>query len=162
MNAIRNTQKFGTCTGTINSETFNAGLVELTYKTFPPEHGEARVLFARQRGPAPGYITKEINLSFSRRLPNAVYSLSPDSDAVRLNFVDNSDPSKPILYTQVSGDADLAFNLITETFLGTLTNAVVEYEDENEEKTTLTINLTFNAKVDRSLALKAYRGTQAA
>jgi len=163
MNTIRNLeQKIGTCTGTVNSDVYNAGLVELTTKTFPPEHGEARVLFARHRAPGPDYTTKEINLSFSRRLPNGKYPLDPDSAAVRLSFVDASVPSKPIIYTQISGEAELAFNLITETFSGTLTNAILEHEDENESKTTITLNIQFSAKSNNALARKSQRPTQAA
>lgn len=162
MKTIKNILNTNSCTGTVDSEVFSAGLVELTIETYPPEHGEAYVLFARQRAPAPDYTTKEINLSFSRRLPNDTYVLKPDSTAVRFNYVDNSDPENPFFYTQLSGTADLAFDEDTNVFSGTLTNAVVEHEDEKGDKTRLTLNIQFHAKSAGRQVRTSYTGTQAA
>ena len=95
----------GNCEGKINdTEVFSAGLVELSERTFPLPHGEAYVMFARQREPRPEYTTKELTLSFTKGLQNGSYDLKPDTHQVRLTFADNSDPAKPVTYTQRSGD----------------------------------------------------------
>ncbi|MDI3273616.1 hypothetical protein [Pseudomonas sp. AL03] len=85
--------------------------------------------------------------------------MKPDSDEVRLKLAELS-TSSTILYSQISGTADLAFDHSTGIFSGTLTNAVVEHEYEG--KKTLTINIEFNAKSDVAFAGKSYSRTQAA
>ncbi|MHC8391989.1 hypothetical protein ACYZTM_29205 [Pseudomonas sp. MDT2-39-1] len=112
----------------------------------PSPHGAAHVMLARQRGPAPSYITKELNLSFTQGLNDGSYVITPQSHEVRLSFVDYSDQASPVIYTQVSGTADLAYDDATGVLSGTLTNVVVENDDDDDDKKKLTIDVTFVAK----------------
>ena len=102
-------------------------------------------MFARQREPHPEYTTKELILSFSKGLENTSYELTPDSSQVRLTFADNSDPEKPVIYTQSSGTAELEYDDTAGIFSGTLKKAVVENRDDDELKQ-LTLDVTFSAK----------------
>lgn len=136
----------GSCAGTINGrERYSAGLVELSERTFPLPHGEAYVMFARQRESQPEYTTKELILSFSKGLENKSYELTPDSHQVRLTFADNSDPAKPIIYTQFSGTADLELDETTGIFSGKLIKVIVENQDDDVSKQ-LTLDVIFSAK----------------
>ncbi|MHC8293930.1 hypothetical protein [Pseudomonas sp. LB3P58] len=136
----------GSCAGTINGrEPYSAGLVELSESTFPLPHGEAYVMFARQREPQPEYTTKEIILSFTKGLENKSYELKPDSHQVRLTFADSSDPAKPIIYTQLSGTADLELDETSGIFSGTLRKVIVENQDDDIPKQ-LTLDVIFSAK----------------
>lgn len=136
----------GNCTGTINGrEPFSAGLVELSEHSFPLPHGEAYVMFARQREAQPEYTTKELILSFSKGLDNKSYELKPDAHQVRLTFADNSVPAKPVIYTQLSGTADLELDETSGVFSGTLRKVVVENHDDDISKQ-LTLDVIFSAK----------------
>jgi hypothetical protein len=136
----------GMCKGTINTvEKFNAGLVELYEKAFPLPHGEAYVMFARQRNEDD--TTKEITLSFTKSLPNDSYVLTPTSHEVRLTFLDSSDPAKPVTYTQRSGTAIIAYDRDSATLSGNLNNVVVENNDDDELKQ-LTLEVAFSAVGD--------------
>ena len=136
----------GNCEGKINdTEVFSAGLVELSERTFPLPHGEAYVMFARQREPRPEYTTKELTLSFTKGLQNGSYDLKPDTHQVRLTFADNSDPAKPVIYTQRSGTAELEYNDVSGIFSGILTKVIVENHDDDVPKQ-LTLDVTFAAK----------------
>ncbi|MHC8372143.1 hypothetical protein ACYZT2_15335 [Pseudomonas sp. MDT1-85] len=136
----------GSCIGTIDdTEEFSAGLVELSERTFPLPHGAAYVLFARQREPKPEYTTKELILSFSKGLESGSYELTPDSHHARLTFTDNSDPQKPVIYTQDSGTAELAYDDASGIFSGTLTTVVVVNRDDDVLKQ-LTLDVVFSAK----------------
>lgn len=157
MNMI--TQKFrqsvnaNTCIGTINTtEEFNAGLVELKEEVFPPEHNAAYVMFARQRSGEPNYTTKEITLSFSKEgLINGTYELTPLAHNVRLTYADNSNPAKPVIYTQSGGTAVWEYNAVTGVFYGTLKGAVVENHDDDEPKA-LTIDVKFSVRKNSALS----------
>jgi hypothetical protein len=154
----RNAIGTGECVGTINVvEQFKASLVELSEQTFPLPHGEAYVMFARQR--KTDFTTKEITLSFSKNLPNDSYELTPTSHEVRLTFVDNSDPAKPVTYTQRSGAAIIAYDPDSATLSGNLNNVVVENRDDDEEKE-LTLDVRFSAKGD-IVKLRGYRSIAA-
>lgn len=142
---IKRAVKAGTCSGTINSDAFDAGLVELEEKVFPPQHNKAYVMFARQRSGAPDYTTKEITLSFSTGLDDGTYDLTPQAHTVRLTFADNSDPAKPVIYTQSEGKAELQYDADNGVFSGTLKSAVVENHDDDIAKI-LTIDVEFSAK----------------
>jgi len=143
---LRQSVGAGNCAGTIDGrEPFSAGLVELSERTFPLPHGEAYVMFARQREPHPEYTTKELTLSFSKGLENKSYELKPDSHQVRLTFADNSDPAKPIIYTQLTGTADLELDETSGIFSGKLIKVVVENQDDDVSKQ-LTIDVIFSAK----------------
>lgn len=136
----------GTCTGMINNaEAFNAGLVELSERLFPLPHGEAYVMFARQRDSEPDYTTKELTLSFSKGLANDTYDLVPNSHRVRLTFADNSDPAKPVIYTQREGTAELEYDDSTGIFSGDLKSVIVENRDDDVLKE-LTMDVVFSAK----------------
>jgi len=166
MNTIKNIVKqavsAGSCTGTVgNGVAFNASMVELTSKTFPLPHGEAHVMFARHRAPEPDFTTREINLSFTKELPADTYELTPESNEIRLSFADHSNPLKPVIYTQVSGTADLEFDDIAHVFKGTLKNVIVENNDDDNKKT-LTINVEFIAKTNFSHSSYAYGTARAA
>lgn len=152
---FRQSVKAGTCVGTINSsEVFNAGLVELEEKVFPPEHKEAYVMFARQRSGAPNYTTKEITLSFSKGLSDDTYDLTSQTHTVRLTFADNSDPAKPVIYTQVGGKAELQYDADNGVFSGKLISAVVENHDDDIAKT-LTIDVVFSAKKNSAISSRS-------
>lgn len=161
MNSIKSSKKqtAGSCNGTIDNVTFNASLVELTSETFPPEHGEAHVMLAWHRNLDNSL--RHITLSFQKLLAAGSYELKPDSDEVRLNLAERSTAST-VLYSQISGTADLAFDAITGIFSGTLKDAVVEHEEEDGGKKTLTINIEFSAKSNVALAGQFYNRTQAA
>jgi len=134
----------GTCTGTIDVTTpFNARLVELSDATYPPPHGEAHFMLATQRAPAPDYTTKEFVLSLSKASGNGRYGLAPDFYAVRILFIDNSDPQNPIVYTQYSGVADVNYDAQKREFRGEV-SAVVENTDEPTRKT-LHLRINFHA-----------------
>ncbi|WP_223484222.1 hypothetical protein [Pseudomonas sp. A-RE-19] len=152
---IKQAVKTGTCSGTINSaETFNAGLVELEEKVFPPQHNEAYVMFARQRAGEPDYTTKEITLSFSKGQSNGSYDLTPAAYIVRLTFADNSDPAKPVIYTQSGGKAELEYDAANDVFSGKLISAVVENHDDDVAKT-LTIDVEFLAKKNNATSSRS-------
>lgn len=136
----------GSCSGTIDGrERYSAGLVELSERTFPLPHGEAYVMFARQREPDPEYTTKELTLSFSKGLENKSYELNSDSHQVRLTFADNSTPDKPVIYTQISGTADLELDETSGIFSGKLIKVIVENQDDDVSKQ-LTLDVIFSAK----------------
>lgn len=144
----RNEIGSGQCVGTINEiEEFNASLVELSEQTFPPPHGQAHVMFARQREAPPDYTTKEITLSFTKGLASGNYTLTPNSHEVRLTFADNSDPDAPVIYTQRSGTADIDFDPDAGILFGTLNKVVLENRDDDVEKE-ITLDVTFQAKGD--------------
>ncbi|TBN38915.1 RHS repeat protein [Pseudomonas sp. BGI-2] len=143
---LRNAVGAGNCKGTINdTEVFDASLVELSEHTFPPPHGEAHMLFARHRKPDPEYTTKELTLSLSKGLENTSYDLNPESHQVRLTFVDNSNPEKAVVYTQISGTAELEYDDVSGIFSGTLKKAVVVNRDDDDLKQ-LTLDVDFSAK----------------
>lgn len=144
----RNEVGAGQCVGTIDeTEPFSAGLVELSEQTFPPPHGEAYVMFARQRKPDPDYTTKEITLSFTKGLPNDTYSLSADSHEIRVTFADNSDPANPVIYTQRSGTAVIVFDPNAGTLFGRLEKVILENRDDDVARE-LKLDATFQAKGD--------------
>ncbi|MBN3865446.1 hypothetical protein HCU66_24900 [Pseudomonas frederiksbergensis] len=158
MNMI--TQRFrqavnaGTCIGKINTtEPFNAGLVELSERSFPPPHGEAYFMFARQRDSV-DYTTKELTLSFSKGLANDTYDLTPHSHDIRLTFADNSDPTKPVIYTQREGTAELKYDDSTGVFSGALKGVIVENRDDDVDKE-LTIEVDFSAKGSIAMSRRA-------
>ncbi|MHC8377395.1 hypothetical protein ACYZT3_15645 [Pseudomonas sp. MDT1-16] len=159
MNSIKNSEKQtgNSCIGRIGDVEFNAGRVELTTEIFPPEHGEAHVMLARHRNP--DHSLRHITLSFKKLLAAGSYELKPDSDEVRLNLAELSTAST-VLYSQISGTAKVAFD--DGIFSGTLEDAVVEHEEEDGGKKTLTINIEFSAMSDVALAGKFYNRTQAA
>ena len=126
---------FGTCKGTINGvDTFDAGLVELSEATYPLPHGEAYVMLATQRAPAPDYTTKELKISFSKGKVDGNYGLFPDQYTVRVLFIDSTVPTKPVVYDQYQGIARVAYDTSTSTFSGEI-SAVLENLDENTRKT---------------------------
>lgn len=136
----------GNCVGTINDTVpFNAGLVELSERTFPLPHGDAYYMFARQRDALPEYTTKELTLSFSKGLENGSYTLTPTTHQVRLTFADGSVPDKPIIYTQISGTAELEYDPVSGVFSGTLKKVVVENLDD-DVISQLTLDVSFAAK----------------
>ncbi|MGF6317285.1 hypothetical protein [Pseudomonas frederiksbergensis] len=142
---IRQTVKANSCVGTIGSEIFDAGLIELSERSFPPPHGEAYVLFARQRAPQPPYTTKELTLSFSKGFTEDPYDLTPSTPTVRLTFADNSDPTKTLVYTQREGQALLKHDDSTGVFTADLTEVIVENRDDDILKE-LTLEVHFSAK----------------
>ncbi|MBC3775441.1 hypothetical protein [Pseudomonas sp. SWRI99] len=142
----RNAIGSGMCKGTINTvEQFNAGLVELYEDTFDPPHGEAYVMFARQRNM--DSTTKEIVLSFSKSLPNDSYVLTPTSHQVRVTFLDTSDPARFVTYTQRSGTAIITYDRDSAILSGNLNNVVVENNDDDELKL-LTLEVALAAAGD--------------
>ncbi len=145
---LRNMIGVGSCAGTIDSRVpFRAGLVELSEQNFPPPHGTAHVMFARQRGPAPDFRTKELMLSFTKGLENKSYELKPDSHEVRVTFADNSDPANPIVYTQRAGEAVLLYESDAAVFSGKLLTVIMENEDNDVGKT-ITLDIIFEVKGD--------------
>jgi len=160
MNTITNRTKqetfTGTCTGTINGAAFNAGLVELSERTYPLPHGEAHVMFARDRAPAPDYTTKEITLSFTKGLEAGRYELTRDSSQVRLTYLDNSDPEKPMIYTQEVGDAHLEYDDASGVFSGRV-SALVENRDDDTPRTR---QITVEFEADRSAVSRNRRGAR--
>lgn len=125
----------GTCKGTINGvETFDAGMVELSEATYPLPHGEAYVMLATQRGPAPDYTTKELKISFSKGWDDGSYGLFPDLYTVRVLFIDSTVPAKPVVYDQFQGVARVAYDTSTSTFSGEI-SATLENLDEDTRKT---------------------------
>jgi hypothetical protein len=154
----RNAIGTGECVGTINAvEQFNASLVELFEQTFPLPHGEAYVMFARQRNP--NFTTKEITLSFSKGLAEDTYELTPTSHEVRLTFLDNNDSEKPLTYTQSSGAVKISYDPESATLSGSLNNVVVVNRDDDELKE-LTLEIRFSVKGD-IVKLRGYRSIAA-
>ena len=150
----RNEVGTGNCEGTINgTEPFNARLVELSEQVFPPPHGTAHVMFARERGPAQTFATKELTLSFTKGLPSSTYSLAPDSHEVRITFADNSDPENPVIYTQRSGTAVLVYEAPARVLFGNLENVILENRDDDKQKE-ITLQIRFNAKGAISVSSK--------
>ena len=144
----RNVIGSGNCVGTINgTEPFVAGLVELSEETFPLPHGQAYVMFARQRSPTPTFTTKELSLSFTKGLPNNTYDLAPDSHEVRVTFADNSDPAKPVIFTQCSGQAVLVYDAPAGVLSGDLIKLVLENRDD-DVLTEIELDIRFQAKGD--------------
>jgi len=132
---VAHPQLMGTCTGTINStEPFEAGLVMLSDAVYPPPHGEAHVMLATQRAASPDYTTKELNISFSKGFDDGSYGLFPDFYTVRVLFVDNSAPTKPLIYEQYQGIANVKYDAQTSTFSGQI-SATLENRDEDTRKT---------------------------
>jgi len=126
---------FGTCIGMIDGkEPFDAGMVQLSEATYPPPHGEAYVMLARQRGPAPAYTTKELIISFSKDQKDGTYGLFPDFHTVRVLFIDSSVPAKPVVYEQFQGVARVAYDLATSTFSGEV-SVLLENLDEDSRRT---------------------------
>ncbi|WLG82363.1 hypothetical protein PSH97_14525 [Pseudomonas cucumis] len=124
----------GKCTGTINAtEIFDARLVELSDAIYPPPHGEAHVMLATQRAPAPDYTTKELKISFSKGFEDGSYGLYPDDSTVRVLFIDRSTPAKPVVYTQYQGIARVQYDSLSGTFSGEI-SAVLENLDEDDRK----------------------------
>lgn len=140
----RQAARAGTCEGKLNdSEEFKAGLVELTLETYDPPHGEAYKMFARHRLPSDS-ATKEIILSFSKGATDGSYDLTPDQTTVRLTFVHNKSETEALIYSQVSGKAELKLDSNAGVFSGELKDAVVEYREE-ETPVSLKINVKFEA-----------------
>ncbi|MFW6749758.1 hypothetical protein ACKUG4_03605 [Pseudomonas glycinae] len=147
MKNIKSMAKAGNCSGTVGvDKPFNAQLVELTSKVFPPPFGSALVMFARHREPHPSYKTKEIYISFGRSLANDEYIVTPESNQVRITFVDNTVSTEPLIYSQKSGVATLAFDSEESIFSGELTNVVLLNQDEEDVE--LLVNLKFSARGD--------------
>lgn len=145
----------GTCVGTINtSDVYEAGLVELYERTYPPLHNDAYVMFARQRTTTPPHTTKEITLSFSKEQPNGTYDAASNSHIVRITFADYSVPDKPVIYTQNGGTAELKYDVTTGVFSGTLTSVVVENHDDDVDKT-LTLDMTFSANKNTAMSSRS-------
>ncbi|MCX2546182.1 hypothetical protein [Pseudomonas sp. COW5] len=145
MNALakvaQQTVMVGTCKGTINgSETFDAGLVVLSKATYPLPHGEAHVMQATERGPAPDFKTKELKVSFSVDKPDGSYGLFPDANSVRVVYVDSSDKDKPVAYTQRQGIANVAFDSQQSNFSGDVAITLENLDDDTPK----TVNLKFN------------------
>jgi hypothetical protein len=134
----------GKCHGLVNgTETFDAGLVEMFDAIYPPPHGEAHVMLATQRKPAPDYTTKELKISFSKGKPDATYGLYPDAYTVRVLFVDNSSPEKPVVYSQYQGQARVAFDAQSHTFSGQI-SVTLENMDEDTRRT-IDVKVDFEA-----------------
>lgn len=134
----------GTCEGTVGlSLPFNARLVELSEQTFPLPHGQAHVMFARHRMPAPDYTTREISLSFTQGLPDGSYDLTKEAYQARLIYADYSNPDQPVIYTQNTGVAHLNYDSERRVFSGRV-SALVENNDNDNPKT-LNISVTFSA-----------------
>jgi hypothetical protein len=155
----RQAARGGMCEGKLNdSEDFNAGLVELSLKTFDPPHGEAYEMLARHRLPQDS-ATKEIFLSFSKGAADGSYDLTPDQNTVRLTFVHNISETESLIYSQVSGKAELKLDPNTGVFSGELKDAVVQYREE-ETPVSLNINVRFeaiNKLVKYTTSHKSYR-----
>jgi hypothetical protein len=131
----------GTCKGTIDGTgTFEAGLVEFSEAIYPPPHGEAYVMLATERAPAPVYTTKELKISFSKGFADGSYGLYPDAYTVRVLFIDSSVPAKPVIYTQYQGIARVQYDTASSTFSGEI-SATLENLDEDTRK-------TVNLKID--------------
>ncbi|WP_143492469.1 MULTISPECIES: hypothetical protein [unclassified Pseudomonas] len=147
MKNIKSIPKAGNCSGTVGADKpFNAQLVELTSKVFPPPFGSTLVMLARHREPHPSYKTKEIHISFGRSLANDEYIVTPESNQVRITFVDNTVSTEPLIYSQKSGVATLAFDNEEGIFSGKLTNVVLLNQDEEDAE--LLVNLDFSAHGD--------------
>ncbi|PWK45800.1 hypothetical protein C7534_101399 [Pseudomonas sp. OV226] len=141
-NSIKQSVAAGSCIGTIGSGVpFNAGLVELSEGTFPLPHGEAHVMFARQRAPSPDYSTKEIKLSFSKGLAAGRYNLTRGASEARITYLDNTNPDNPVIYTQNAGTAQLEYE--NGVFSGEV-SVLVENNDDDQPRT-LNILITFSA-----------------
>jgi hypothetical protein len=125
----------GKCQGFVNgTEAFDAGLVELLDAIYPPPHGEAHVMLATQRAPAPDYTTKELKISFSKDKPDGTYGLFAEAYTVRVLYVDNSLPTKPVVYTQYQGQARVAYDTQSHIFSGEI-SVTLENRDEDTRKT---------------------------
>ncbi|UZE09243.1 hypothetical protein [Pseudomonas sp. B21-053] len=124
----------GTCKGIINgTNTFEAGMVELSEASYPPPHGQAYVMLATERAPAPSFTTKELKVSFSKGSPDGEYGLFPDLYTVRVLFIDRSAPQTPVVYTQYQGIARVKYDSASSTFSGEI-SATLENLDEDTRK----------------------------
>lgn len=124
---------YGSCTGMIDQEAFEATYVELVDGSYPPPHGEANVMLAIQR--APDYSTKELKISFSKGLPSGSYPVGPDHHQVRILYIDSSNPEEPTIHSGISGEVNINYDEETGVLDGELN---VEVEDADERSFTVT------------------------